>query len=51
MEDFFNRVEEILSNVDNIQHYVNVVKKLHSKILAAPTTDDSRLTTLNYEDV
>lgn len=41
MEEFFNQVEDIRSNVENIQKYVNEVKKLHSTILAAPTTDDS----------
>jgi len=41
MEEFFNQVEEIRTNVENIQKYVNEVKKLHSTILAAPTTDDS----------
>jgi syntaxin 1A len=40
MEEFFNQVEEIRTNVENIQKYVNEVKKLHSTILAAPTTDD-----------
>ena len=41
MEEFFNQVEDIRSNVENIHKYVNEVKKLHSTILAAPTTDDS----------
>jgi hypothetical protein len=41
MEEFFNQVEDIRSNVENIQKFVNEVKKLHSTILAAPTTDDS----------
>jgi hypothetical protein len=41
MEEFFIQVEEIRTNVENIQKYVNEVKKLHSTILAAPTTDDS----------
>lgn len=40
MEEFFNQVEDIRSNVENIQKFVNEVKKLHSTILAAPTTDD-----------
>ncbi|CAF0788090.1 unnamed protein product [Brachionus calyciflorus] len=40
MEEFFIQVEDIRSNVENIQKYVNEVKKLHSTILAAPTTDD-----------
>lgn len=40
MEEFFNQVEDIRTNVENIQKYVNEVKKLHSTILAAPTTDD-----------
>ena len=43
MEEFFNQVEEIRTNVENIHKYVNEVKKLHSTILAAPTTDDSSL--------
>ena len=42
MEEFFNQVEEIRTNVENIQRFVNEVKKLHSTILAAPTTDDSQ---------
>ena len=42
MEEFFNQVEDIRSNVENIQKYVNEVKKLHSTILASPTTDDSK---------
>lgn len=42
MEEFFNQVEEIRTNVENIHKYVNEVKKLHSTILAAPTTDDSK---------
>jgi t-SNARE complex subunit (syntaxin) len=41
MEEFFNQVEDIRSNVESIQKFVNEVKKLHSTILAAPTTDDS----------
>lgn len=40
MEEFFIQVEDIRSNVENIHKYVNEVKKLHSTILAAPTTDD-----------
>lgn len=40
MEEFFNQVEDIRSNVESIHKYVNEVKKLHSTILAAPTTDD-----------
>nr|BAK03506.1 predicted protein [Hordeum vulgare subsp. vulgare] len=40
MEEFFIQVEEIRGNVENIQKYVNEVKKLHSTILASPTTDD-----------
>lgn len=43
MEEFFNQVEDIRTNVENIQKFVNEVKKLHSTILAAPTTDDSKL--------
>lgn len=42
MEEFFNQVEDIRGNVENIQKYVNEVKKLHSTILASPTTDDSK---------
>lgn len=41
MEEFFAQVEDIRGNVENIQKYVNEVKKLHSTILASPTTDDS----------
>jgi len=41
MEEFFNQVEDIRTNVENIQKFVNEVKKLHSTILAAPTTDDT----------
>jgi len=40
MEEFFTQVEDIRGNVENIQKYVNEVKKLHSTILASPTTDD-----------
>jgi len=40
MEEFFQQVDDIRTNVDSIQKYVNEVKKLHSTILAAPTTDD-----------
>jgi len=40
MEEFFNQVDDIRTNVENIQRCVNEVKQLHSKILAAPTTDD-----------
>ncbi len=42
MEEFFNQVEDIRNNVESIQKFVNEVKKLHSTILAAPTTDDSK---------
>ncbi len=42
MEEFFNQVEDIRGNIDCIQKFVNEVKKLHSTILAAPTTDDSQ---------
>lgn len=41
MEEFFNQVEDIRSNIDNIQKNVEEVKRLHSAILSAPTTDDS----------
>lgn len=41
MEEFFNSVEDIKSNIENIQKYVNEVKRLHSNILAAPNTDDT----------
>jgi len=41
MEEFFNQVEDIRNNVESIQKFVNEVKKLHSTILAAPTTDDT----------
>ncbi len=37
----FFQVEDIKSNIENIQKYVNEVKRLHSNILAAPNTDDS----------
>jgi len=40
MEEFFKQVEDIRDNVDSIHKFVNEVKKLHSTILAAPTTDD-----------
>jgi hypothetical protein len=43
MAEFFNQVEDIRGNVDSIHNFVNEVKKLHSTILAAPTTDDSKL--------
>jgi hypothetical protein len=42
MAEFFNQVEDIRGNVDSIHNFVNEVKKLHSTILAAPTTDDSK---------
>ena len=47
MEEFFNQEEDIRNNIDNIQKFVNEVKKLHSTILAAPTTDDSKHRTSN----
>ncbi len=37
----FQKVVDIRVNIENIQKYVNEVKKLHSTILAAPNTDDS----------
>lgn len=40
MEEFFNQVEDIRANVESILKSVNDIKKLHSTILAAPTTDD-----------
>jgi len=40
MEEFFKQVEDIRDNVDAIHKFVNEVKRLHSTILAAPTTDD-----------
>ena len=48
MAEFFNQVEDIRGNVDRIQNYVNEVKRLHSTILAAPTTDDSKTICLLY---
>jgi syntaxin 1A len=40
MEEFFKQVDDIRDNVASIHKFVNEVKKLHSTILAAPTTDD-----------
>lgn len=40
MEEFFKQVDDIRDNVTAIHKFVNEVKKLHSTILAAPTTDD-----------
>jgi len=40
MEEFFKQVDDIRDNVSSIHKFVNEVKKLHSTILAAPTTDD-----------
>lgn len=40
MEEFFKQVDDIRDNVGSIHKFVNEVKKLHSTILAAPTTDD-----------
>jgi len=40
MEEFFKQVDDIRDNVGAIHKFVNEVKKLHSTILAAPTTDD-----------
>jgi hypothetical protein len=37
----FFQVEDIKSNIENIQKYVNALKRLHSIILDAPNTDDS----------
>lgn len=48
MEEFFTQVEDIRGNVENIQKYVNEVKKLHSTILASPTTDDSSYLIYSY---
>ena len=45
MAEFFNQVEDIRGTVNAIHNYVNEVKKLHSTILAAPTTDDSQFHT------
>ena len=40
MEEFFKQVDDIRDNVGAIHKFVNEVKRLHSTILAAPTTDD-----------
>jgi syntaxin 1A len=43
MDDFFKDVEEIREMIDKIQENVEEVKKKHSAILSAPTSDDSKL--------
>ncbi len=40
MEEFFKQVDDIRDHAGQIHKLVNEVKKLHSTILAAPTTDD-----------
>ncbi|CAL8071458.1 unnamed protein product [Orchesella dallaii] len=40
MEEFFGEVEEIREMIDKIQNNVEEVKKKHSAILSAPTTDE-----------
>lgn len=40
MEEFYNQVQDIRSNIENAHKYVDEVKRLHSSILSAPTTDD-----------
>ncbi|XP_021943559.1 syntaxin-1A isoform X2 [Folsomia candida] len=40
MDEFFAEVEEIREMIDRIQYSVEEVKKKHSAILSAPTTDE-----------
>lgn len=40
MEEFYNQVQDIRSNIENAHKYVEEVKRLHSSILSAPTTDE-----------
>lgn len=41
------KVEDIRNSIEEVQKCVNDVKQLHSKILSAPTTDESNLLTIN----
>lgn len=43
MEEFFQEVEQIRENIEKMQTNVEEVKKIHSAILSAPQTDDSKL--------
>ncbi|OAF66000.1 Syntaxin-4 [Intoshia linei] len=40
MQEFFEMVDEIRKNIDNINNNIEAVKKRHSSILALPQTDD-----------
>lgn len=40
MEEFYNQVQDIRTNIENAHKYVDEVKRLHSTILSAPTTDE-----------
>ena len=40
------QVEEIRENIDKIQANVDEVKKKHSTILASPTTDESKFSSM-----
>ena len=42
MEEFFADVEQIRENIEKMQTNVEEVKKIHSAILSAPQTDDSK---------
>ena len=42
MDEFFQDVEDIRSNIDKIQANVEEVKRKHSAILSAPQTDESK---------
>lgn len=42
MEEFFQEVEQIRENIEKMQTNVEEVKKIHSAILSAPQTDDSK---------
>ena len=42
MDEFFQDIEEIRTNIDKIQAQVDEVKRKHSEILSAPQTDESK---------
>uniref|UniRef100_A0A3P8PZV3 t-SNARE coiled-coil homology domain-containing protein n=1 Tax=Astatotilapia calliptera TaxID=8154 RepID=A0A3P8PZV3_ASTCA len=42
MDSFFRRVEEVRGVIDKISIQVEEVRKIHSMILSAPNTDDSK---------
>lgn len=46
---YFFQIEEIRNSIDKIDENVAEVKKLYSVILSAPTSDQSKTHTRNYE--